>query len=86
MRKISGCRANDIIMDKTGSKCRVLARLDDLIFRSEYYRYSYAWYRPMTVFEAEEEGWRVLTPDGREEIDIKELERLMPNVKIINKK
>lgn len=81
MKPISKCTAGDILMDTTGSKCKVLGRLGDLIFRSEYYRYDVSWYRPMTIQEAEKEGWKVLI-DGMEPISKQEAERLLGNVKI----
>lgn len=82
MKLISKCKAGDIIQDTTGSKCMVLARLNSLIFRSEYFRYDISWYRPMTIQEAEKERWKVLDKEGRESIDRKEVERLLGNVKI----
>lgn len=82
MKPLKDCSEGDILMDSTGSKVRVLGRLDSLIFRSEYFRYEVAWYRPMTVQEAEKDGWKLLTKDGRETMDQKEVERLM-NIKII---
>lgn len=83
MRKINDCEAGDIIMDTTGSKSMVLGRLNSLIFRSEYSRYDISWYRPMTVQEAEKEGWKILTKEGKEPITKKEMERLLGNVEII---
>ena len=77
MKPISKCKAGDIITDKTGNKCKVLGRLDSLIFRSEYYNYDVASYRQMTVAEAEKEGWKVLTKDGRTPMTLKEIEDQM---------
>lgn len=83
MRTIKSCKEGDIIMDTLGGKCKVLARNGPIIFRSEFNRYDIAAFHFFTVMEAETQGWKVLTQDGREEVDIKELERLMPNVRII---
>lgn len=83
MRTIKDCQEGDIIMDTTGSKCMVLGRLNTLIFRSEYSRYDISWYRPMTVQEAEKEGWKILTKEGKEPMTQKEAERLLGNVEII---
>lgn len=82
MRHIKSCRAGEMIMDKGGNKARVHGRLGVLIFRSDFYQYEIAHYRPMTYMEAEKEGWRVLTKEGKEPISKAEVERLLGNVKI----
>lgn len=82
MRKIQHCKEGDTIMDKLGGRCKVLGRCGAVIMRSEFNRYEIAAYHFMTWMEAEKEGWKVLTKDGREPMSRKELERLMPNVKI----
>lgn len=68
-----------------GSKAKILARIGSLIFRSDWYLYDTAHYRPFTVEEAEKMGWQVLDVDGRKPYTIKELERLMPNVRIVTR-
>lgn len=82
MRHIKSCKSGDTICDKGGNKALVHGRLGILIFRSDFYQYDIAHYRPMTWMEAEKEEWKVLDKSGREPISKKELERLMPNVKI----
>lgn len=83
MKAIKNCKTGDIIMDSTGSKYKVLARLDSLIFRSECYNYDIVFYRPLTITEAEKEGFKVLTKEGKEPMKKKELEDLLGNVKIV---
>jgi hypothetical protein len=86
MRHIKSCKAGDIICDRTGNKAKVLGRVGSLIFRSEWYRYDIAAFHFISVEEAESLGWLVLLPDGREPITKDEVERLMPNIKIICRK
>lgn len=83
MRTIKSCRSGDIICDRGGNKAKVLYRGGPIIFRSEFYRHDISCQQNMTVMEAEEQGWKIIMKDGREPVDIKELERLMPNTKII---
>jgi hypothetical protein len=83
MRTIKDCRAGDTICDKGGNKARVLGRLNSLIFRSEFYRHTIAAHHFLTVEEAEEQGWKLLSKDGREPMSKKEVERLLGNVKIL---
>jgi len=82
MRHIKSCRSGEIICDKGGNKALVHGRLGPLIFRSDFYMFTIAHYRPMTWMEAEKEGWKILTKDGKEPIPKKEIERLLGNVKI----
>lgn len=82
MRHIKSCRAGEMICDKGGNKALVLYRGGPIIFRSEFYRHDILAQQHMTWMEAEKEGWKVLDKSGREPISKKELERLMPNVKI----
>lgn len=77
MRHIKSCKSGEIICDKTGNKAKVLARLNSLIFRSDWYQFDVAHYRPMTWMEAEKEGWKILSKDGREPMTKKEVEDLM---------
>lgn len=83
VKHIKSCRAGDIICDKGGNKAKVHGRLGVLIFRSDFYQYDIAHYRPMTWMEAEREGWKVLTEDGREPMTVQEVEAFMGNVKIV---
>lgn len=70
-------------MSPDGSKAKVLGRLGTLIFRSDWYQYEIAHYRPFTVKEAEDLGWKLLV-DGIEPMSKKEAERLLGNVKLVD--
>lgn len=82
MRNIKNCKAGDIVCDKGGNKAKILARLGVILFRSEFYRHDILAQQHMTVMEAEEEGWKLLTKEGKEPMSKKEIERLLGNVKI----
>lgn len=82
MRHIKSCKKNEIICDRGGNRSLVHGRLGVLIFRSDFYQFDIAHFRPMTWMEAEREGWKIIDKSGREPISRKELERLMPNIKI----
>lgn len=84
MKPLKNCKAGDIIEAKDGSKALVLARLGPLIFRSDWYQYDVAHYRPVTVHEAEQSGWRILHKSGKYPMTQSEVEDLL-NVKIIKK-
>lgn len=77
LKQLEDCEHGDILADRTGSKSMVLGRLHDLIFRSEYYNFDVAYYRPMTVSEAKKEGWKVLTKDGKTPVSKQEVEDLL---------
>ncbi len=79
-RTIKSCIAGDTIMHPGGNRYVVLARLDDLIFHSESYDHTLAFYRPLSIFQAQKEGWKLLL-DGKEPMTIKEAEHYL-NVKI----
>lgn len=51
MRNIKSCKAGEIICDKGGNKSLVHGRLGVLIFRSDFYQFDLAHYRPMTYME-----------------------------------
>lgn len=82
MKPLKDCVVGDIIEAKDGSKAKVLARLFSLIFRSDWYQYEVAHYRPVTVAEGDKEGWRVLL-DGKYPMKKKEVESLM-NITIVD--
>lgn len=82
MRHIKSCRTGEIIMDKLGGKCQVLGRCGTIIFRSEFNRYDIAAFHFLTWMEAEKEGWKLLTKEGKEPMSKSEVERLLGNVKI----
>jgi len=82
MRHIKSCKAGELICDRGGNKAMVLYKTPFLIFRSEFYRYDIAYCRPMTWMEAEKEGWKILTKEGKEPMSKKEVERLLGNVEI----
>lgn len=81
MRTIKSCIAGDLIMHPGGNRYLVLARLDDLIFHSESYDHDLAFYRPLSIFEAKKQGWKLLV-DGKEPYTQKEIENEM-NIKIV---
>lgn len=82
MRNIKQCEAGDIIADRGGNKAKVLAILGPIIFRSEFYRFDILAQQHMTLTEAKEQGWVLLTPDGKTPMSKKEVESLLGNVKI----
>lgn len=82
MKPISECVEGEIVQHPGGNRYKVLGRLNRLVFISESYDYHIVHYHPFTVDQLIKEGWKLLTEDGKEPISKKELERLMPNMKI----
>lgn len=81
MRSIKSCKFGDIIVDSTGGKCRVLGRINDIVFRSEYFRYEIPTQHFLSIQELEQGKWKILTKDGRTPMTLSEVEDLM-NIKI----
>lgn len=81
MRKIEQCKTGDMICDQGGNKAKVLLRAGSIIFRSEWYRFDIAAQHFISIHEARNLGWKILTKEGLEPMSKKEVERLL-NVKI----